>query len=214
VEGDAVSEDTATGEAGGGREQGGGAASGGGVVPPAVLASPSDVAGRHASGAVGGVGVGGHRVPWWRPGWRDVVRHMPWWWWVLSVTTVAAGLSGLAALLVPLGGSRWFLAFLVAGQTLPYAVPAGVALAGYALARGTRMRRDPFCIHCGYSLAGHEPTGTCPECGWAFDRNLVEEFKKDPEFLRHRWEATSRLPASGPVVKVPEGARRRKGDGT
>src|SRR5690242_8613429 len=88
-------------------------------------------------------------VPWWKPSWTQVTRHMGWRW---------IHVLPLALLLLLIAGAFWQP---MLWQLLIYGFKLWVLLLGLAAAaaaQGVRLamkqRFNPFCIHCGYDLGG------------------------------------------------------------
>lgn len=70
----------------------------------------------------------------------------------------------------------------------PWFLVAGVAAFVFRVLPGSlRMIRHPFCIHCGYDLAGLPDHQECPECGILFSFADIEAYKKNPEKFRREW---------------------------
>src|SRR6185369_14984157 len=84
-------------------------------------------------------------------------------------------------------------------------IGAAVSIIAYGIKNVVKGRRDPFCIHCGYSLTGLADGGVCPECGRRFKLILSEEFKRDPDFFIERHKAARIAPASPPAFLAGDG---------
>lgn len=150
---------------------------------------PEHDAGEGASVPMGGAGelavlLRGHQGPvrWWRPSIVTMIRELEVWW--LLVVAVGAALVAGGIALVPILGCF--------GTLLSNAVLLGVAellaARSRAIRRGMAARRGPFCIHCGYSLRGLSDHGSCPECGMAYSLNIVNDFRRDPDWFIRRFE--------------------------
>ena len=77
-----------------------------------------------------------------------------------------------------------------------------------------KARRDPFCIHCGYSLQGLADSGTCPECGRPYLFSLVEEYRKDPHFFVERYRSSRQLPTRVAAFAAGDGPTPDDGTGS
>lgn len=146
---------------------------------------------------------------WYRPSWSQTAALVGWRW------ILCLPLAALVALLVLLPG--WTVQILINGwKLIVFAI--AVPLAGFASAarNAVRNRRDPFCIHCGYSLIGLPDGHRCPDCGEPFRHALIDEYRRDPDFFIQRHKALQSLPPpldtafnAGPVRR-----KRRSNDGT
>jgi hypothetical protein len=91
-----------------------------------------------------------------------------------------------------------------------------VALPLVAAAEATRhvlrLRRDPFCIHCGYSLTGLPEGHNCPECGQPFHFGVMEDYRRDPHWFIERFRRRNDIPQRGPTIVA--GTPRPRRDGT
>jgi hypothetical protein len=184
------------------------------VAPPPVVASAVDVpppppdAVRPDQATLG-------QTPWWRPGLADVLRVLGWRWAILlPALAVGIGLP-LWAMVRP---ARWLwipnAVLLVGwGKVVIIAWAIVASLVAWGVRNVVRARRDPFCIHCGYSLTGLPEQGQCPECGRGYRPELIEEFKKDPHFFAHRHSVASRHPAEGAVFRAGAGPTAPDGTG-
>src|SRR5436305_13165468 len=122
-------------------------------VPPQTLGSPCELP-----------LDAGDDVTWWQPSWTDAWRHLGWRWILFT-----PALLMLALLFGGIFYSRlWWVFQLMGGYGFKLAAMAfciPFALAAYALGQATKSRTDPFCIHCGYDLAGLPDNYRSPECG-------------------------------------------------
>jgi hypothetical protein len=123
-------------------------------------------------------------APFWTPSWAHVFRYLGWRT-LLVLPSVAAAIL-LAWLLM----QRWYWNASGPFAELLVAVALVPAPGFYwAVRRIVRRRKDPFCIHCGYTLLGLPDGHHCPECGRRFSLALVNEYRRDPHrFVRH-WRA-------------------------
>jgi hypothetical protein len=151
-------------------------------------------------------------APFWRPSGVDLFRHLGW----RNVFFLPA--AGLFALLIygffeP--GLYWlFFSYLgIKFTTLAIAVP--IALSGWAIGAAVKARKDPFCIHCGQCLLGLPATYICPECGRPYDLQMLDDYRRNPQWFIQRWRMRHNLPPRDAHVSVPATAPRRKSrDGT
>jgi hypothetical protein len=150
-------------------------------------------------------------APFWRPGGMDLFRHLGWRN-LLFLPALGVVVLAIFCLFEP----RLIVIVLQLGFkiiTVSLAIP--IALMGYAIRAAVRMRKEPFCIHCGYGLVGLPPVHVCPECGRPYDLGLVEDYRRDPHWFIHRWRMQRELPPPDVQVVVPPTTRRRRSrDGT
>ena len=147
---------------------------------------------------------------WWRPGWKDTLRHLGWRWVLLLP---ALGVLGfLAAGLFYPHLFFWFWWIGIKWTILALAIP--VVLLGDLMRREVGMRQEPFCIHCGYTLLGLPEQGRCPECGSGYSRQLIEEYRRDPEWFIRRWRARHQVPPRVVPFEAGKVRSRKRRDGT
>lgn len=143
--------------------------------------------------------------PFWKPDALQTLRLVGWRWALLAPLLLAIGWT-LALPFVTswasVGTSLWFLSFVL---------PPTIAILIWAFRNAVRLRRDLFCIHCGYSLTDMAQRGTCPECGRAYAAGAIREYQKDPFFFVHRWKSVRRLAKAPPF---PAGGGPTPDDGT
>ncbi len=130
----------------------------------------------------------GHTEPirWWRPSVWTAARELGAWWLFLVVVGVIA-IAG-SVVLLPVVGCFAVILFKVA----LLGVAAIIAARSRGIQRTMAARREPFCIHCGYSLGGLGDRGACPECGMVYSFNIVRDFRRDPDWFIKRFEMTRR----------------------
>jgi hypothetical protein len=170
-------------------------------VPPPISASPAD-----------GAWLNEPDIPFWKPNWLDSLRYAGGWGWLLlSAAMIAAVLAVM--LLLPRFG--WAILWMGEAKVVIFAVAIAISAAGYAVRRTVQGRRDPFCIHCGYTLRGLPDHHNCPECGRPFSLRLIDEYRRDPDWFIARCRA-HRLQMPGPTTPFHAGPVRskRSRDGT
>ena len=168
-------------------------------VPPEPAASPVHLQ------AVG------QEIRWWRPGWRDALRYMGWRWVLLLPAAGVIVMLVVMAMEPGLFRLFWYIGpkFSIMLLSLPFLA------AGYAFKRAIQARTEPFCIHCGYDLAGLPDHYQCPECGVPYTFNAIEEYRRDPAWFIQRYKAQGQFPVDqAPFEAGPRSARRRSRDGT
>jgi len=147
------------------------------------------------------------RIVWWRPGAAEVLNKMGWAWvWVLLPLVLAAG----TAVVWPWVGPLLFLWGLKLWILL---VGAGVAMVVRGIQLAAKTRREPFCVHCGYSLLGLPDHHRCPECGRPYSFELIDEYRKDPAWFVERWKIAHGK-QDEPTVFLARPTKRRSRDGT
>jgi hypothetical protein len=130
---------------------------------------------------------GDGKIDWWKPGWGDVWKHLPWTYgWAAVVLVVLVGaffalmFIGYVRDLFWSGLDFWrmaglLIAVLAAGSTV-------------AIKKVLGKRTGPFCIHCGYALDGLPDHYNCPECGRPYSFALIEDYRRDPAWFILRWK--------------------------
>jgi hypothetical protein len=165
-------------------------------------------------GGVGDVAPGpGVEDVWWKPGWGDVVRAVGWHWILVAPALAGLGLCGAALFHPRYVGAFWWLG--LKGVVWALAIP--VALLADVVRRVTSAGTDPFCVHCGYALTGLPERGMCPECGSAYSRALIEDYRRDPKWFIARYKMQKNLPPREKGSLPPPvftGKRKRSRDGT
>ena len=134
--------------------------------------------------------VHGDDVTWWIPSWQDRARLVGWRW-ILALPAVAV----LAVLVAGTFRARWFtLLWMLGPKPLILAVAIPIVLLGAMVRKAAHLRKEPFCIHCGYALLGLPDHYRCPECGRPYTFALIDEYRRDPHWFIERYKARGRLP--------------------
>lgn len=150
-------------------------------------------------------------IRWWRPGWRDVMRHVGWRW-VLLTPAVAMLVIWLLLRRSPF--PTWFKV-LIQGKVAIFVGAIALTLAAFTARRMVRARREPFCIFCGYDLSGLPDNYRCPECGRPYTWKLIAEYRKDPHWFVERWKAHQGETVKPAAFDAGSVARKRRArDGT
>jgi hypothetical protein len=145
---------------------------------------------------------------WYKPSISETAGLLGWRWvYVAPLVLLIATLVAFPAAAVPVLINGWKL--IIFAVALPLAAFANAAR------NVVGNRKDPFCIHCGYSLVGLPDNHRCPECGQPYQWQLIDEYRRDPGFFVQRHKAVRTLP---PPDHAPFAAgqhrRRRSRDGT
>jgi hypothetical protein len=122
------------------------------------------------------------KLPFWKPTWGEVARGLGWSWLFIG-----------PAILLMLGGTwmcitSWWWAWWWRwewGALLLAGVIGGVV---GVIRQGIKGRKEPFCIHCGYSLEGLADEHVCPECGRRYSFELIRKYQDDPRWFIQCWE--------------------------
>jgi len=121
-------------------------------------------------------------------------------------------LAGLAML--PWRPQFLQLLFWGGGKLLLLSVGGAIGMAGTAIRAVVRQRKEPFCIHCGYTLLGLPDHHICPECGRPYSLRLIDEYRRDPHWFVQRYKAHRILPnADEPFLARPS-TKPKSRDGT
>jgi hypothetical protein len=146
--------------------------------------------------------------PFWKPRLLESLRYLRW---RILLIALALGFAGLMFYLLRWTQLVWVIS-LWKPITMVVAIPilASVSTVHSAL----RARRDPFCIHCGYSLEGLPDHYHCPECGRPYCLRLIEEYRRDPAWFVQRCRARLTLPSMHMPFEAGPVRSRRSRDGT
>jgi hypothetical protein len=152
----------------------------------------------------------GDDVPFWKPDLTDIAKHLGWRW-VLFLPTVL--------LLGSIAASVYFLHTLTpllvgGGKLMILCVGIAVSAAGTAIKSATKSRKEPFCIHCGYSLVGLSEDRVCPECGRPFSYALIDEYRRDPHWFVQRYKARKAPEIADTAFQAGSVRRKKSRDGT
>ena len=168
-------------------------------LPPQVVATPSDMPDAFDP-----------QAPFWAPDWMETLALLGWRWIIIV---------GVAGIVVALGWFFWHHEWLALGYSFALgklAIVLGTVVFSLVIwirKNATRMRREPFCIHCGYSLVGLADGELCPECGRRFRLVVTEEYRRDPQWFVQRYRARGRAPQTGATL-VAGPQRNAHNDGT
>jgi hypothetical protein len=80
--------------------------------------------------------------------------------------------------------------------------------------RVIRLRKEPFCIHCGYDLTGLPDGHLCPECGIQFWHVEIDDYRRDPYWYIQRHSSPQALPAAGTAIDAGPQRTSPNSDGT
>jgi hypothetical protein len=148
---------------------------------------------------------------WYRPSWRDGVRHLGYRW-IYMTPAVALLFLGVAVVFRPeMAG----LLIRFGYKLITVVIAISAWLVGYAIRQAVQSRKEPFCIFCGYNLTGLPDNYRCPECGRPYTWAMIDEYRRDPQWFIERWKARRELPtAAEPFDAGPVRRRKRARDGT
>ena len=79
----------------------------------------------------------------------------------------------------------WLLLFWWKILIIAVGVPISAAIR--AAKNAIHLRKEPFCIHCGYDLTNLPDGHMCPECGLQFFLTEIDDYRRDPHwFIKRR----------------------------
>jgi len=146
--------------------------------------------------------------PFWKPRLRDSIRYAGW---RILLMVLAAALAVLIVYNLRWTRFTWAIA-LWKPIVMVIAIPILISIS--AMGSALRARREPFCIHCGYSLQGLPDHYPCPECGRPNCLRLIDEYRRDPAWFIARCRARLTLPSTHvPFSAGSVRSRRRSRDG-
>lgn len=144
---------------------------------------------------------------WYKPTWSQTASLLGWRWSYFA----PALLLTLLLIFVPRAG----VSLLIYGWKLIIFAVAIPLIAFGAAARGViRNRKDPFCIHCGYSLTGLPDAHRCPECGQPYLFRIIDEYRNDPAFFIQRLSSAHTHPIDHLPFQAGTVRSRKSRDGT
>jgi hypothetical protein len=143
--------------------------------------------------------------PFWKPTLRDSIRYMGW-----RIVLIALSISLAIFIALHL---RWMYFGWAISLWKPIvmlvAVPIIISLS--AMRSALQARREPFCIHCGYTLNGLPDHYPCPECGRPNCLRLIDEYRRDPAWFIARCRTRQTLPSTHtPFTAGPVRSRRSR----
>jgi hypothetical protein len=145
----------------------------------------------------------GPDLVWWRPSVREVLRHAGWGWWTVLILPIAAAVGQITGGF--LGGPAFDLLRWTGYRLLLLALLIPFLVWDALSERVFRARKDPYCIHCGYTLIGLPEEGVCPECGRSYRMIIVQMFRRDPQWVMAWWRFNGKPPS---VAAFEAGHRR------
>ncbi len=146
---------------------------------------------------------------WYLPTWRERIRLMGWrnlfWLPPIALVLALATFPFLlpAALNLLIGWWQIWIAII--------AIP--LIAAAEATRHVLRRRKEPFCIHCGYTLTGLPDGQPCPECGQPFRLGTIEDYRRDPHWFIERYNKRNNIPRREATIAAGSPRHRRR-DGT
>jgi hypothetical protein len=149
-------------------------------------------------------------LPWYKPSFGESLMLLGWRW---IYFLPAAGIVVLLIIFLPMRPLlifqmlAWWKLLLIA-----IAVPLGIAMK--AAKNTVAMRKEPFCIHCGYDLTGLPDGHNCPECGRPFNLAIVNEYRRDPDWFIQRYNQRHMVPTRDVPFAAGAVRSRRSRDGT
>ena len=149
----------------------------------------------------------GDDARWYRPTWGESARLLGWRWiYCTPLLLLVAGLIFIPWITLRLVLYGWkLLVITIALPTIAFANAARNII---------RNRKDPFCIHCGYSLLGLPDGYRCPECGQPYLHSVIDEYRRDPAFFVQRHKALRTLPREDVAFAAGPVRRKKSRDGT
>jgi hypothetical protein len=151
----------------------------------------------------------GEDVPWWTPTAGEIAKHLGWRW----IYFVPAMLALVGLCLLPI--YRGFI-HLLPGLWKPLVIIVVLPLSAAvkSVKQIVQHRKDPFCIHCGYTLVGLPDGHRCPECGRQFSLATIDEYRRDPHWFVKRWKLMQSMPRADIAFNAGTARSKKSRDGT
>jgi hypothetical protein len=163
--------------------------------PHGVRAAPHDEGGEPA---------------WYKPTYGETAKLLGWRW-IYFLPAVLI----LLLMVIYLPARPWLWQFAIGWwKLILIAIVLPMVWAGKTMNQIIALRKEPFCIHCGYDLTGLPGGHNCPECGRHYDPAMVEEYRRDPNWFIQRYRQRHAMPTADVPFEAGKVRSPRSRDGT
>ena len=138
-------------------------------------------------------------VPYWQPTHGETMKLLGWRWLLALPALAMVGLT-----IVGLVVGNPFLAYNTCGfGVITFVIIIPAVVLGHAARTAVSMRKEPFCIHCGYDLTSQPDHYRCPECGRPYTFAQINEYRQNPWWYNQRRKLATKTPAAQIPLATP-----------